>query len=658
MIGTLLGGRYEILELIGTGGMANVYKARCTMLNRFVAIKVLKDEFSHDQDFIKRFNIESQAAAGLSHSNIVSVYDVGTQENIHYIVMEYVDGITLKKYMEEHGALSVEEAINFSIQIASALNHAHRKGIIHRDIKPQNILVTKDKQLKVTDFGIARAVSSYTMKIEDGAMCTAHYCSPEQASGRYTDEKSDIYSLGVVMYEMLTGRLPFESDNSVSVAIKQIQEEPVRPSEINPLIPKNVEDVVLKAMKKDQSERFQTASEMLIELNYINNGVKISKEKEELSGKFETKVINIKNKDSKSKNSDIRTAPKKEEAKKEDKVAVVAAIISSVVVVSLICFLAISFMFPTILPWNKLPDVAEGKAPNLIGVKYEQAVKKYKNIEFIEEEAEYSNLYDEGYIIRQSPDPGEDMEKPYKIKVVVSKGAKIVPIPKLENVEYREAEMKLDELEILYTVTYETSSTVPEDIVIKVSPSAGTKVKAGTDMVTLTVSSGNEKKKTEVPNVVGKTRSEAEKIIEKSGFTFTVKKVNSSKEEGTVVEQSLSAGSMAEEKANIVISVSNGHKDDSDNDGNDSQTGTKPSGNEGGTGTAEQPKTSVKELTVSLPSDRDTATVKITVNGQTVYEKTHNTSEGAVSVPIKGSGSTTVAYYIDGAKVGERTIQF
>ena len=294
MIGTLLGNRYEILELVGTGGMANVYKAKCSLLNRFVAIKVLKEEFSDDQEFLKRFDIESQASAGLSHSNIVSVHDVGVQDNIHYIVMEYVDGITLKEYLAENGPLSVNEALDFSIQLVSALHHAHRKGIVHRDIKPQNIIVTKDNVLKVTDFGIARAASTATMKVDESGFGSAHYCSPEQASGRYTDAKSDIYSLGVVMYEMLTGKLPFESDNSVSVAIKHIQEEPVPPREINPEIPETVEEVILKAMAKDQTERFQTAGEMLIELNYANNSLKIKSENKKIYEKLEKKIEKLK----------------------------------------------------------------------------------------------------------------------------------------------------------------------------------------------------------------------------------------------------------------------------------------------------------------------------------------------------------------------------
>lgn len=649
MIGTLLGNRYEILELIGTGGMANVYKARCTMLNRFVAIKVLKEEFSNDEEFLKRFSIESQASAGLSQANIVSVFDVGVQENIHYIVMEYVDGITLKAYLEEKGALPLDEALDFSVQIASALNHAHRKGIVHRDIKPQNIILTKDKQLKVTDFGIARAASTYTMKVDDSGFGSAHYCSPEQASGRYTDEKADIYSMGVVMYEMFTGKLPFESENSVSVAIKHIQEEPVSPREINPEIPEAVEEVILKAMAKEQSERFQTAGEMLIELNYVNNSNRIKKDKkdisEKLNKKYETKVINV---EEVRKGTKKTEKPEKQPAKKEDKVAVWAAIASSFVIVAIICFVSVALMFPSLMPWNAAGKVDKGVAPDLIGVKLEDAVKKYKDIEFVEDEAEYSTLYDEGIIISQDPEYETKLEKPYKITVVVSKGAKIVKVPDLVNMDYREAELALDELEIIHTVQYKESESVPEDIVMKVTPSEGTKVRSNSDLVTLIVSSGVPKEEVEVPDVVGEMREDAEKIIEKAKLTYSIKKVNSTKPEGTVIKQSKDAGEMVAEKTNIVLSISTG-----------TMGGEEPEETDGGNEKIDKPeKTTTKELTISLPSDKEEVTVKVTVDDMTVYEKKHKTDEGSVSVPVKGSGKTSVAYYIDGVKAGERVIEF
>ena len=265
--GRLLANRYEILEKIGSGGMATVYKAKCHVLNRYVAIKILRDEFTTDEEFVKRFNSEAQAAASLSHPNIVSIYDVGNEDNIYYIVMELVRGKTLKQIITEEGALPWKWSVNIAMQIASALETAHKNNIVHRDIKPHNIIITEDGVAKVTDFGIAKAVSNSTITAFGTTIGSVHYFSPEQAKGGYTDAKSDIYSLGVVMYEMLTGRVPFDSDTSVSVALKHMQEAPVPPMEINENIPKAVNDIILKAMEKEPMARYQTATAMLRDLS-------------------------------------------------------------------------------------------------------------------------------------------------------------------------------------------------------------------------------------------------------------------------------------------------------------------------------------------------------------------------------------------------------
>ena len=246
MTGKILGNRYELIKKIGAGGMAIVYKAKCRLLNRMVAIKILRNELIEDQEFVSRFNIESQAAASLSHSNIVSIYDVGRQDDIHYIVMEYIDGETLKDCIVRNGALNWKDAVNYAIQICSALEHAHRKQIVHRDIKPHNIMVTKEGVLKVTDFGVARAVTSSTLTLDGNTIGSVHYFSPEQARGGYTDEKSDLYSLGVVLYEMVTGKLPFESDTPVSIALKHLQEKPREPMELEPGIPTGLNNIIIK----------------------------------------------------------------------------------------------------------------------------------------------------------------------------------------------------------------------------------------------------------------------------------------------------------------------------------------------------------------------------------------------------------------------------
>jgi len=651
MIGTLLSGRYEILELIGTGGMANVYKARCTYLNRYVAIKVLKDEFKNDEDFLKRFNIESQAAAGLSHTNIVSVYDIGNENDMHFIVMEYVEGKTLKEYLAQNGALPWDKAVDFAIQIASALQHAHRKGIVHRDIKPQNIIVTKDETLKVTDFGIARAVSTFTMKVEDGAMGTVHYCSPEQARGGYTDEKSDVYSLGIVMYEMLTGKLPFESDNSVSVALKHMQEEAVAPSEIVPEIPTGVEEIVIKAMAKNQNDRFQTAGEMLIELNWVKQLEGEKAEKNAQEDIFKTKKIDVEavekgmKKSQRTKSAKKVKSPKTAQQQKEDKVAVIAGIGASVLVVAILAFLVIAIMFPGAMPWAGNSN-GEFEVPDLIGVDFEKAKETYDNIKFKEDDAEYSADYDEGVIISQDPEEGTIIESPYTITVVVSKGAKTVKMPDVVNLDYRVAQDKLDNEDILYSVEYKTDDTIPENTVIETDPEAGTKIKAGVDIVNLIVSSGEEEALPVVPSLIGQDEDTAKrKLSEVKLNSKVVYEQSKASEKGQVIRQSIASGTQVTEKTTVTITVGTGDENSSgsgNNAGNGSQSG----------------QTVTKEVTVMLPSNKDQVVVKVTANGKTVYEGTHNTSEGAISVPVSGSGNVVVVAYIDGAKVTEKTIKF
>ena len=657
MIGTLLSGRYEILELVGTGGMANVYKARCTYLNRYVAIKVLKDEFKNDEEFLKRFNIESQAAAGLSHSNVVSVYDIGNENDIHYIVMEYVEGVTLKEYLMQYGALPCEKVVEFSIQIASALQHAHRKGIVHRDIKPQNIIVTKDEILKVTDFGIARAVSTYTMKIEDGAMGTVHYCSPEQARGGYTDEKSDIYSLGVVMYEMLTGKLPFESDNSVSVALKHMQEEAVSPSELVQGVWVGVEEIIKRAMKKNQNDRFQTAGELIVELKIVqmdSENTIVRTEEEFKTKKIDTVAIENELK----KHKELEVKEKKVDVKKsktntknndEDKIAVFAGIAASVVVVAIFAFFAIFLLFPNTVTINK-GDRGEIEVPELIGVDLSIAKESYKDIKIKNNDEEYSSEYDEGVIIRQDPDAGTMIKSPYVVNVTVSKGPQVVRMPDVENMDYREAEIKLDEAKILYSIEFKNHDTIPENTVIQTEPASGTKVKVGIDRVIIVVSAGAETTHPTVPSVVGMEQGDAERRLASVNMIANVEYEKSDHASmGKVIKQSVEPGSQAAEKSAITITVGAGPNGELSPDAQEPTTeGDKPS--------SSGQKT--KEVTVILPSDEEKMTVKVTANGNTVYEGTHSGSEGAISVPVSGSGDVVDISYINGRKIAEKTVKF
>src|SRR5690554_2082353 len=348
MIGRMLGNRYEIVEQIGIGGMAVVYKAKCHLLDRFVAIKVLKEEFTEDEDFIRKFRRESQAAASLSHPNILNIYDVGSEDTppkkIHYIVMEYIKGKTLKEVIIKEGKLDHETAINYSIQIVEALLNAHNNHIIHRDIKPHNIMITEDGRVKVTDFGIARAVTSSTITTTSNVLGSVHYFSPEQARGGYTDEKSDIYSAGIVMYEMLTGSVPFDGETPIGVALKHVQDEMVPPIEADANIPVELNNIIMKCVQKRQSDRYQSASELLADLkNYRANNLIITEKVNGLENTSEmTKVIPVVSVNGKPKGDieETENMAKKTKKKKDEKkpLIIIAAILAAFALTSLIFF--------------------------------------------------------------------------------------------------------------------------------------------------------------------------------------------------------------------------------------------------------------------------------------------------------------------------------
>ena len=490
IIGKMLDNRYEILEKIGNGGMATVYKAKCHVLNRYVAIKILKDEFTTDSEFIKKFKTEAQSAASLTHPNIVSIYDVCNEDNLYYIVMELIQGKTLKDIIIEDGILSWKWSVNIATQIASALDAAHKHNIIHRDIKPHNIIITEDGMAKVTDFGIAKAVSNSTITAFGTTIGSVHYFSPEHARGGYTDAKSDLYSLGIVMYEMLTGKVPFDADTAVSVALKQVQEEPVDPMRYNDTIPVSVNRIILKAMQKDPNLRYQNATEMIRDLSLA-----LKKPNEDFvvlatrSDDSPTQKIPTIYEIEMEKNND-RKAPKinQEETtttsrKKENKVkaffeknkwAKVLLIILAAIMLFVIT------MYGTIAALTDRPDQAA--MPNLIGdvegvgrLKKDEAIQKLKELGFedITIEEEYHDTVEEGYVISQNPEyVGEfRINVDDKITLVVSKGQKIITLPsKMVGKNIEEVTKELDKLELKYEIKEETSETVEAEIVLAVSP--------------------------------------------------------------------------------------------------------------------------------------------------------------------------------------------
>ena len=573
LIGKMLNNRYEIIEKIGNGGMATVYKAKCHVLNRYVAIKILKDEFTTDSEFIKKFNTEAQSAASLTHPNIVSIYDVCNEDNLYYIVMELIQGKTLKEIIIEDGVLSWKWSVNIAIQIASALETAHKNNIIHRDIKPHNIIITEDGIAKVTDFGIAKAVSNSTITAFGTTIGSVHYFSPEHARGGYTDAKSDLYSLGIVMYEMLTGKVPFDADTPVSVALKQVQEEPVDPIKYNSNIPISVNRIILKAMQKDPNLRYQNATEMLKDLSLA-----LKKPNEDFV------VLAIKSDDSPTqkvptiyelemeKNND-RKAPKigDEDTKKEKNNTKIKEFYKKhkflkILTILLLCLLIfIGAMYGTMAVLNGSRPKQE-EIPNLSGydneepVTKEQAIEQLQTLGFknIKIKEEYSDDIEEGYVIAQDP----EYKNNFKINVTeevtltVSKGQKIVTLPKKiigKNIE--DVKKELDKLEVKYELVEENSEKVEAGIVLEVDPEEGEEITAATS-VKITVSKGSAYKDVTVPSLLNNTEGQAVSTLQELGLVAKVNyEENLSKSNDSVTSQSVSAGKVIKEGETVEITV-------------------------------------------------------------------------------------------------------
>ncbi len=576
--GRLLGNRYEIIRQIGNGGMATVYKAKCHVLNRFVAVKVLKDEYTTDMEFIKRFNIEAQAVASLTHPNIVSVYDVGKEDNLHYIVMELIQGKTLKEIIKEDGALSWKWSVNIAIQIASALEAAHKNNIVHRDIKPHNIIITEDGIAKVTDFGIAKAVSNSTITAFGATMGSVHYFSPEHARGGYTDAKSDIYSLGVVLYEMVTGRVPFDADTPVSVALKHMHEEAVEPIKINPLIPISVNKIIMKAMQKDVNARYSTATEMLRDLNTAlknpdGDFVKLDRMQHDFPTQHmpliydKTLEDKIRERDTQrtiSQNSNTSEKGNKLSRffKEHKAVGVIAAILSAILLFVIVMMITMNAMkVDTTSKEIEIPDLVkmateENKSIDELKRYVEEQKLKLEVIE------EYDSEVEAGKIIKQEPISGTTFDGRKKvakigdtIKIWVSKGEKIVNVPDLLVGKTKDEVVgKIEEAELKVDIKEENSDKMEAGKVIKVEPAEKTEVAAGST-VKVYVSIGLEQK--EVPNLIGKTEEEAKAAIANAGLKWkgTVNKSDSGKTNNVIIEQSLAPGSVVDKDTEITITL-------------------------------------------------------------------------------------------------------
>ncbi len=514
MEGQVLGNRYTLLEKIGGGGMAVVYKSKDTLLNRFVAIKVLRVEFSTDEEFVKRFNVEAQSVASLSHPNVVSIYDVGFQNNIHYIVMEYVDGLTLKEYINKNGALDWQEAIKISIQICSAIEHAHKNNIVHRDIKPHNILMTKEGIAKVTDFGIARAVTSSTITMVGSTIGSVHYFSPEQARGGFIDDKSDLYSLGIVMYEMVTGRLPFDGDSPVAVALKHIQEIPPEPRKFLPSLPYGVNEIIIKAVQKEQSLRYQSATAMIVDLNKVlvrPQGGFIGQDVALNQSTIRMQTLNNSNIPNQNRNNVVsKNNMEAQKQKKKNSTAYWLAGITSVLVIAIAVVFTISLLSNGN---NETYKIGSYKGKDYFLVKQELVAQGIKAIELWQ----VNDDYDKGIILEQSLPAGTEYRdgKYTDLVLTISKGPQMAKVPDVMEREKREAENEIKTAGLTSKLVSEYNDDIPADYVIRTEPVAGTELKAGSEVV-IYVSNGTELKTVKVPNLVGKTEIEAEKLLSDS----------------------------------------------------------------------------------------------------------------------------------------------
>lgn len=491
----VLGNRYNLLEKIGEGGMALVYKAKCQLLNRFVAVKILRPEFTADEEFIKKFKRESLAAASLSHPNIVNIYDVGEQEGIYYIVMEYVSGKTLKEYIKENGKLNYREALNISNQIANALEHAHRNGVVHRDIKPHNILLTEDKIIKVTDFGIARASNSSTIANTGSVMGSVHYFSPEQARGGFTDHRTDIYSLGVVIYEMLTGSLPYDAESPVTVALKHIQEDFVQPNNMDNSIPDAINDIVVKSMEKDMNNRYQNIRELLEDIEVAKNNpyqrIVRNESVSQLTQAIPTDQID-------------EAINKHNKLKKKNKGKKIAIIIASVAIVLVASFSA------AIYAYNKYFIVKDVVVPQIIGMQKDAGEKSLVDAKlvFVEGEAQNSDK-PVNEITKVSPDVGSVVKEGSTITVTVSNGPQKVTVPDLTNKTVSDAQLLLDSASLGKIIEEsDFSDKYEKGKIISQSPLPNDSVNADSS-VTVVVSNGPAPTLTTVPELIGKTEEEA-----------------------------------------------------------------------------------------------------------------------------------------------------
>jgi len=629
MVGKFLNDRYELIEKIGEGGMAEVYKAKCHVLQRFVAVKILKSQFHEDYEFIKKFDVESKSAAKLNHPNVVNIFDVGIEGEIRFIVMEYIDGITLKKYIkEQEGFLSDNKIIDFSLQIAMALEHAHKNNIIHRDIKPQNIMISKDGIIKVADFGIAQAVSSSTVINTREMVGSVHYSSPEQTRGKIVDNRTDIYSLGIVMYEMATGHLPFSGETAIAVALKHMKEQVLEPSKINKGLSQGLENIILKALKKNPEHRYQKINELISDLYKIRAN---PDEKIFIYDEDENPTIYLPELEE---NDDM---PKKKKSRKKYKKKDTFSN-TSVILLALIASLIIFGMIGVSIFSDKFA-IKDASVPNVINMSLEDAKNKLNDAGFYIEQdgSRYSNVIENGYVIEQSEQPGEILKEGFTVKVIISKGEKLITVPKLIQKELNEVKVILENSELVIGELEYVKNDLPQDYIISQSPQYGDKIEVG-GVINLVISLGSSQNEYIMPKIIGLTKLEALNLIDELSLYFGGTSYEYSDEyaQDVIISQSITQGTMVVPGTKIDVVVSNGK---------------------------EPEKLTTKDFKISTNdfiNDKAVITVEVfkDENSIIVYQKEHLKSEEIIIISVEASGEVILNFYFDDELYKRMTVNF
>lgn len=654
-IGRLLDNRYEILEVIGTGGMAVVYKALCHRLNRLVAVKILKDEFSKDEDFHRRFHVESQAVAMLSHPNIVSVYDVSRSGDMDYIVMELIEGITMKQYLDKKGCMNWREALHFSMQIAKALEHAHSRGIIHRDIKPHNIMILKDGSVKVADFGIARIASAQNTLTRE-ALGSVHYISPEQAKGGRVDNRTDLYSLGVVMYQMLTGRPPYDGETPVSVAIQHINGNLLPPSQLNSSIPTGLEQIIMRAMAVAPENRYNSATDMLRDMEEFrrdptivfgrasaNAQARAAQPRPAQPRQAQPRQNIAEQKANYAPERGARRAPPPEEPEKKNIGMIIGIIVcAAVLIIGIIAFASLRGCSGNESdPTDNTEQAELHTVPQFVGEYFDDIDQsRYPFLKF-ETEEENSDM-EKGMVIRQSLEANAEIKGDRTILLTISLGQKTETMIDLVDKTRDYAEDWLTGLKMdIYVQVEETySEDVAEGKVIRTKPEAGAQIAAG-ETVTLYVSTGKEP--VEVPKVIGMSVSNAISLLSGSSYNLKVdyEYVEDDADKDTVIGQSITAGEKVAEGTKIILTVSSGPK------------ATEPP-------ETDPPETDPPETDPPVPADKTIpytlelfpmeadATVEVRQGNLVVCSAILPAGEATVDVTLTGSGKQYYDIYING----------